>query len=232
MIIGTVQQLAKVSINSLRVEAATITPVSSARNLGSWFDSKLTMAFHISKTCNSAFYYLYNLIRIRKYLSKDNTKTLVHAFISSRIDYCNSLLYGLPEYQLDKLQRVQNVFARLICNHESKYCHITPLLVDLHWLPVKYRIEFKILLIVFKIFKGFTPSYLSFLITPKPVSKYNLRSSSDGTLLSYPTVKPKATLGERALVFAAPKLWNALTRYIRESICVDTFKSKLNSSPF
>ena len=68
--------------------------------------------------------------------------------------------------------------ARLICN-ESKYCHITPLLVDLHWLPVKFRIEFKILLIVFKIFKGLAPSYLSFLITPKPVSKYNLRSSSD-----------------------------------------------------
>ena len=136
------------------------------------------MAIHISKTCNSAFYYLYNLRRIRKYLSKDNTKTLIHAFISSRVDYCNSLLYGLPEYQLNKLQRVQNMCARLICN-ESKLCHITPLLVDLHWLPVKFRIEFKILLIVFKIFKGLAPSYLSFLITPKPVSKYNLRSSSD-----------------------------------------------------
>ena len=119
------------------------------------------MAIHILKTCNSAFYYLYNLRRIRKYLSKDNTKTLVHAFISSKIDYCSSLLYGLPEYQLNKLQCV-NMCARLICN-ESKYCHITPLLVDLHWLPVKFRIEFKILLIVFKIFRGLAPSYLSFL---------------------------------------------------------------------
>ena len=109
IIIGTSQQLAKVSINILRVGTATITPVSSERNLGSWFDSKLTMAIHILKTCNSAFYYLYNLRRIRKYLSKDNTKTLVHAFISSKIDYCNSLLYGLPEYQLNKLQRVQNM---------------------------------------------------------------------------------------------------------------------------
>ena len=95
--------------------------------------------------------------------------------------------------------------ARLICN-ESKYCHITPLLVDLHWLPVKFRIEFKILLIVFKIFRGLAPSYLSFLITSKPVSKNNLRSSSDGTFLSFPNIKPKATLGERAFVFAAPKL--------------------------
>ena len=159
MIIGTSQQLAKVSINSLRVGTATITPVSSARNLGSWFDSKLTMAIHISKTCNSAFYYLYNLRCIRKYVSKDNTKTLIHAFISTRVDYCNSLLYGLSEYQLNKLQCVQNMCARLICN-ESKYCHTTPLLVDLHWLPVKFRIEFKILLIVFKIFMGFAASYL------------------------------------------------------------------------
>ncbi|CAH3043696.1 unnamed protein product, partial [Porites lobata] len=84
-------------------------------------------------------------------------------FKNIRADYCNSLLYDLLEYQLDKLQRVQNMCARLICN-ESKYCHITPLLVDLHWLPVKFRIEFKILLIVFKIFKGLAPSYLSFLI--------------------------------------------------------------------
>ena len=126
IIIGTSRQLAKDTIDTLRVGAVTITPVSSGRNLGSWFDSKLAMAIHISKTCNSAFYYLYNLKCIGKYLSKDNTKTLVHAFISSRLCYCNSCLYGLPEYQLNRLQRVQNMCARLICN-ESKYCHITPL---------------------------------------------------------------------------------------------------------
>ena len=113
--------------------------------------------------------------------------------------------------------------ARLICN-ESKYCHITPLLVDLHWLPVKFRIEFKILLIVFKIFRGLAPSYLSILITSKPVSKYNLRSSSDSTLLSFPNIKVKATLGERAFVFAAPKLWNALPRFMRETNSIDSFK--------
>ena len=109
-----------------------------------------------------------------------------------------------------------------ICN-ENKYCHVTPLLVDLHWLLVKFRIEFKILLIVFKIFTDLAPSYTylistSHSITHKPVSKYTLRSSSASTLLSYPNVKPKATLGERTFLFAAPKLWNVLPRYIRESI--------------
>ena len=132
-------------------------------------------------------YYLYNLRRLRKYLSKENIKTLVHAFISSRIDYCNSLLYGAPEYQINKLQ-LFNTCARLICN-ESKYCHITPLLMELHWLPMKLRIELKIVLIVFKIFKGLALSYLSFLITHKPESRYNLRNSSYKTLLSYPSFK-------------------------------------------
>ena len=111
------------------------------------------------------------------------------------------------------------------------YCHITPLLVDLHWLAVKFRIEFKILLIVFQIFRGLALSHLSFLIISKPVSKYNLGSSSDSTLLSYPNIKPKATLGERAFVFAAPKLWNALPRFIREST-FKSFKGKLKTHFF
>ena len=141
LIIGTPQQLAKATISSLRVGNSAITPVLSARNLGSWFDAKLTMATHLTGTCNSASYYLYNLRRKRKYLSKENTKTPFHTFISSRIDYYNSLMYGAPEYQINKLQRVQHMCARLICN-ESKYCHITSLLMELHWLPIKLKIEF------------------------------------------------------------------------------------------
>ena len=205
--------------------------MSSARNLGSWFDAKLTMATHITRTCNSASHYLYNLRWIRKYLSKENTKNLVHAFISSRIDYCNSLLYSVPEYQIKKLQHVQHMCARLICN-ESKYCHINPLLMELHWLHIKLRIEFKIVLIVFKIFKGFVPFYLSSLITHKPKSRYNLRNSRDKTLLSCPSFKFKASLGDQAFMFTAPKLWNNLLRDIRESSSINSFKSKLKTFLF
>ena len=100
---------------------------------------------------------------------------------------------------------VFNTCARLICN-ESKYCHITPLLMELHWLPINLRIESKIVLIVFKIFKGFALSYLSSLITRKPESRYNLRNSRDKTLLSYPSFKFKATLGDQAFMFVAPRL--------------------------
>ena len=106
----------------------------------------------------SAFFHIYNIRRIRKYLSRDSAETLVHAFISSMLDYGNSLLFGLPQYQIQKLQRVQNASARLIFSM-PRYCHITPLLLDLHWLPVNQRIAFKILLLVYKVLHQLAPSY-------------------------------------------------------------------------
>ena len=119
----------------------------SVRNLGTWFDEKFTTATHVTKICGSAFYHLHNIRRIRKNLSEDARQILIHSFITSRVDYCNSLLYGVPAYQLDKLQRVQNAAARLVLV-ENKFCPITPLLLELHWLPVKFRVNFKILLVL------------------------------------------------------------------------------------
>ena len=136
---------------------------------------------------------------------------LSQAELTIAIVYCM-----VPRYIKLTNCNVFNTCARLICN-ESKYCHLTPLLMELHQLPIELRIEFKIILIVFKIFKGLAPSYLSSLITRKPESRYNLRNSSDKTLLSYPSFKSKATIGDRAFIFAAPKLWNNLPREIRES---------------
>ena len=120
------------------------------------------MSEHITKLCTSVFFYIYNVRRIRKYLSRDSAETLVHDFISSRLDYGNSLLFGLPQYQIQKLQRVQNASARLIFS-VPRYCHITPLLLDLHWLLVNQRIAFKILLLVYKVLQ-LAPSYLVDLI--------------------------------------------------------------------
>ena len=146
LLVGTRKQLTKVSIDGVRVGDYNINPSPSVRNLGTWFDPHLDMDVHITKTCSSALYYLYNIRHIRKYLSRSSTETLIHAFITSRLDYCNSLLYGLPKYQLSKLQRVMNASARLVyCAPKS--CHITPLLRELHWLPVCYRIEYKIILL-------------------------------------------------------------------------------------
>ena len=149
LLVGRRQQLDKLDSCLITVGNNRISPSPCVRNLGSWFDSKLSMTDHINKACNAAFYHLHNLRRIKKYLSRDSLITLVHAFITSRLDYCNGLLFGLPNVQIAKLQRVQNAAARLILGI-GKFSHITPALYELHWLPVSLRIDYKILLLTFK----------------------------------------------------------------------------------
>ena len=104
---------------------------------------------HVSDICRSLFNQLRNLSKIRKYPTQESSKIAVYAFITSKLDYCNSLLYGCRKMQLKKLQHVQNTAARIV-SQTRKFDHITPVLSDLHWLPVSYRIVFKILLLVFK----------------------------------------------------------------------------------
>ena len=193
LIIGTRQQLSKVSIQSIKIGQTKVSPVASARNSGTWFDTHLDMGTHITKTCSSAFYYLYYIHHIRRYLSRESTEKLAHAFISSGLDYCNSLVYGIREYQTMKLQRVMNASARLIYR-AHKFCHITPLLAELHWLPVRCRIHYKILLITFKILNGLSPKYLSDLISIQQPSSYNLRRNDNGRLLERPIAKTKKTI--------------------------------------
>ena len=120
LLIGTKQQLTKVNILHFKVGNANIAPHSPVKNLGVWFDSNLSMVDHITKTSSAVFYHLYNIRRIRKYLTKECTETLIHAFISSRLDYCNSLLFGVPECHLHKLQRVQNAAVQLVVQ-ESRF---------------------------------------------------------------------------------------------------------------
>ena len=125
----------------------------------------------------------------------------------------NSLTYGLPQCQISKLQRVQNAVARIALNL-SKFCHITPALRQLHWLPVVKRIQFKILLLTFKAIHGLSPPYISELITVKPTSTYGLRSKNS-TLLLPPTQKMLPTLGTRSFAAAVAALWSKLPADIR-----------------
>ena len=185
-----------------------IKPSSQVKNLGSWFDPNLNMRHDITNVCKAGFFYLYNIRRIEKYLSRDSLLTLVQAFITNRLDYCNALLYGLLKEHIFKLQRVQNAAARLIMDI-GKYSHITPALYELHWLPVPARVHFKILLLAFKAIHGLAPEYISNLLVIKRKSSDNLRSNS-GILLEPPRGKMLATLGERAFQAAAPHLWNEL----------------------
>ena len=226
ILIGTRQQLGKINdVCNISVGDYDIYPSSCVRNLGAWFDNKLSMSTHVTKICNAAFYHLHNIRRIKKYLSRDSLLTLIHAFITSRLDYCNGLLNGLPNSQIVKLQRVQNAAAKLVLSL-SKYSHISPALYQLHWLPVQHRVHFKILILTFKAIHGLAPKYIIELINIKLRSIYNLRSNQS-LLLDPP--KGLVTLGDRSFSAAAPYLWNSLPAELRDFQSLAIFKFKLKT---
>ena len=169
--------------------------------------------------------------RIRKYLDKKASQTLIHALVIGRIDYCNSILYGLPARELTKLQRLQNSAARIIFNI-PKMCHITPVLRELHWLPVQFRIQFKFIMITFKVINGQGPIYLQELVKLQQNGAYNLRSSNKGLMLQAPNAITKKTLGDRAYMCAAPKQWNSLPYHVRNEIDFSKFTILLKTHLF
>ena len=129
----------------------------------------------------------------------------------------------MPKCHIGKLQRVQNAAARLVVM-QGKFCHITPVLNQLHWLHVSFRINFKILLLTFRAIHELAPAYIYDLVKIKPLKlRYRLRSN-DGILLSHLHFKTLKTLGDLAFVASALKLWNDLPLEIRMAKSVDTFK--------
>ncbi len=147
---------------------------------------------------------------MKPFLSVQDFERVIHAFISSRLDYCNSLYMGINQASLNRLQMVQNAAARLLTGVRKRE-HITPVFA-LHWLPIRYRIDFKVLLLVFKALNGLTPVYLSDLLSAHNPGR-SLRSSNQ-RLLKVPRDKLKSR-GDRAFTVAAPKLWNSLPVSIR-----------------
>lgn len=104
IVIGTRQQVSKVDIASLKIGSADITPSSSVRNLGAWFDDRMAMNVHVGMVCKKAFRGLYNIRQIRKIICVESTNTLIHAFVTCHLDYCNSLLYGIPQYSSESFE--------------------------------------------------------------------------------------------------------------------------------
>ena len=101
-------------------------------------DPSADMEDHIKKICKTCHFHLTNITKIRTYLDCESTEA-IHSFVTTNLDYCNAILYGLPKVLLNRLQLVQNRAARIV-TFTKKYEHITPSLIDLHWLPVEYRI--------------------------------------------------------------------------------------------
>uniref|UniRef100_A0A3Q3JTY3 Reverse transcriptase domain-containing protein n=1 Tax=Monopterus albus TaxID=43700 RepID=A0A3Q3JTY3_MONAL len=198
---------------------------SVVNDLGFRIDSDLRMESQINAVVKSGFFYLRQLVKLKPFLSRQHLETVIHAFVTSRMDYCNALYAGVGQSGLARLQRVQNAAARLLVGGRKKD-HITPVLASLHWLPVHFRVRFKILLFVYKSLNGLAPSYLVELLHPYNPSRC-LRSA-DQLLLEAPRARRK-TRGDRAFAVIGPNLWNALPLYIRQAPSLPTFKSYLKT---
>ena len=133
------------TVDRVTLDSAALYPSANIRNLGAVFDNTMDMEAFINSKCKAARYSLRNISRVRKSLTMDACKTLVQAYVTSKLDYCNSLLYGLPSSLVNRLQKVQNSAARVI-SLTPKWSHITPVRAALHWLPVQQRIDYKLLL--------------------------------------------------------------------------------------
>ena len=198
--------------------------MEKARNLGAIFDSNLNLEAHVNNICCASYFHIRNIGQIRSYLSQADIETLVHALISSHLDQLNSAVWASRYMLLKKLQRVQNTAARLVMG-AKRHDHITPVLARLHWLPVKQRISFKILLLTHKCIHGAAPAYLTELI-----QLYEPRQSlrSQGQLLLRPVIA-SMSYGDRSFSIAAPLLWNSLPLDIRSSKSVISVKKAIKS---
>ena len=229
VIFGTQIDLAKVSGWTVTVGNSEILPSKSARNIGACMDSALNMETHINNIIRSCYAQLHSISKIRRYLTIDAAKTIVHAFVLSRLDNLNSLLYDIPaSKKLERLQMVQNNAARLIVK-QSRMDHITPTLIKLHWLPVKYKIEYKILLLVYKCATGVAPSNLASLIPPYIPGLSGLRSASSNQWAKQIT---KKKYGDRAFSNSGPHLWNNINLDLKNSPSIEVFKKDLKTYLF
>ena len=159
--LGSCQQLQKVSVESIDLAGSTLTFQSSVNDLGVLIDGQLTMREHVQRVCRTSFYQLRQLSVIRSSLSMKTCTALVHAFVTSRLDYCNSLLYGINKELMNRLESVLRSAARLVMK-KRKFDPISEDIRNtLHWLPVRQRIEFKLGILTFKCLHGDAPSYLT-----------------------------------------------------------------------
>lgn len=213
------------NIPGVTIDGVNISPADKVKDLGTIVDKNLSMIQHINNICKTSSMALHSIGKIRKYLDKNTCKTLIHAFVTSRLDSCNSLLYGLPSLLLDKLQRIQNSAARLVTGTKRSE-HITPILFNLHWLPVRKRIVFKILLLTYKALNGLSPQYLSEIL-----QKNHYQRTRSSASLYVPRTRTY-TYGDRAFSKCAPSLWNQLPKYIQQADSVQTFKSQLKTYLF
>lgn len=225
---GSQRQLEKCQLTSMMVESSVIDRSKCIRLLGVFLDENLSFHKHIGNQCRKAIANYYRIKCIRQFITKEACEILVHSLIMSHLDYGNCLLYGTPKKYLQKLQRIQNMAAKLVLNHMSYRASATEARKKLHWLPISERIEFQILINVFKCLHNNAPHKLSKLIIRKQ-TYLNLRSNH--CKLFVPQVK-SSTQAWRSFSVCGPRLWNLLPENIRKCNSLKKFKSLIKTYLF
>ena len=191
-----------------RLLAQEATPSPSVRNLDIVFDSALHFKSHISGISRACYSHICDMRRVRRFLTPSVGETIVTSLIGSKLDYCNSVLFNVTEKEISKLQGVQNCLARVVAK-SPRFCHITPLLKSLHWLPVR----FKLCSLTYQALISGQPVYIENMLQPS--RKVRTLLTSD---LNQPNVPRVITaVGSRAFSVAAPRLWNELPLEIRSA---------------
>ena len=210
---------------SINLNLNTISPSKCEKNLCVLFQFDMSMDKHISFVVKTCIHQLREFRHIRSFIPKSATIIFANAFIHSRIDYCNSLFYGLPKYSINRLQKIQNSVARIVTrtSHSSR---ITPFLKSLHWLPVQYRINFKLCCITHRALSLKEPHYLNSLVINR-LNSHFLRSSSFNPL-TLPFFNKKSN-GFRAFAHAAPFLWNHLPNTVRSAPTYLSFRKSFKT---
>ena len=215
---------------TVQVGDSLVTPSHSVRNLGVMLDQRMQMGDFITKTCQACFLQLRDISAIRGSLTDSAAAQIVHALVTSRMDYCNSMLTGCKQQHLAKLQRVQNLASRVVLGQRWRLFDCSKLrLQHLHWLPVAERISYKILLLTFKRLQDTAPHYLE---VERYVPPRELRTEGAG-LLAVPRSRPRTALGHRTFKETACKLWNSIpSDECRAAQTTDAFKHRLKTELF
>ena len=230
LLTGSANSRSKVTANKgITVGESFVQFSNTAKNLGVLFESDLSASAIVKSIMRKAYGEIRQISKIRHLITTNVATVLINALVLSKLDYCNSLLVGANEQKLKRLQIVQNDAARLILKKRRRE-HATPLLASLHWLPIRQRIIYKIVVMCHKCMYSHAPCYITDLICIKEHER-QLRSSNDITQLKIPNMKLK-TFGERSFYYTAPKLWNSIPHQIREVSCLDTFKKNLKTYLF
>ena len=229
LLCGTIAKLKSIDCDSVMIGNETIPISSKVRNLGIMIEDNLSMDSAVSQIRSSCNLALRKISQIRPYINEDATKKLVLSLVISKLDYCNSLFYNMSNENVQKLQLVQNHAARLV-KRLPKHSSASSLLIDLHWLPVKQRIIYKIGVLTYNcLYVDESPDYLKDLISNYTPSR-SLRSSNKNLLIE--AKNNLATFGDRSFSYAAPDVWNKLPEYVKSSESLGIFKKRLKTHLF